>query len=131
MKKISSLIIAFVFVVSIMSGVSFAASRDDSLPTQKGVKTLDDLYTKCAEVKDEFSALMNSLSQELGAKLVMRPGLKSRERTIAKAAEIYDNDYSKILDVLAASLIFNSEEEIYQNSQEDFRFYKREMNCAN
>ncbi len=43
----------------------------------------------------------------------MRPGLKSRERTIAKAAEIFDGDYSKIFDVLAASLIFDSEEEIY------------------
>ena len=56
---------------------------------------------------------MESLSQELGAKLVMRPGLKSRERTIAKAAESYHNDYSKVLDILAASLIFDSEEELY------------------
>ena len=86
MKKFM-LIIA---LVSALVSVSFAASRDYSLPTQEGVKTLDELYTKCAEVQDEFSALMESLSQELGTKLVMRPGLKSRERTIAKAAEIFD-----------------------------------------
>ncbi len=114
MKRISALILALVLVVSVFVSVSCAASKTDRFPTQNGVKTIDDLYTKCAEVQDEFSALMQSLSQELGAKLVMRPGLKSRERTVVKAARSYHNDYSKVLDVLAASLIFNSEEEIYR-----------------
>ena len=52
MKKISTLILAFVLGGSVLVSVSFAASRDDSLSTQEGVKTLDDLYTKCAEVQD-------------------------------------------------------------------------------
>lgn len=103
MKRISALILALVLGVSVFVSVSCAASKTDSLPTQNGVKTIDDLYTKCAEVQDEFSALMQSLSQELGAKLVMRPGLKSRERTVVKAARSYHNDYSKVLDVLAAA----------------------------
>ena len=79
-------------------------------PYQKGVKTLDELYAKCGEAEAEFRSLMQSLSEELGAKLVLRPGLKSREQTIEKAAELYNGDYSRIRDVLAASLIFNSEE---------------------
>ena len=82
-------------------------------PYQKGVKTLDELYTKNSEAEAEFSSFMKSLSEELNAKLVMRPGLKSRKRTIEKAKELYNGDYSKIIDVLAATLIFNSEEEIY------------------
>ena len=96
-----------------MSAYHVRLPKRTAFRIQEGVTTLDELYTKCAEVQDEFSALMQSLSQELGAKLVMRPGLKSRERTIAKAAESYHNDYSKVLDILAASLIFDSEEELY------------------
>ena len=111
--RISALILALVLGVCVFVSISCAASKTDSLPIQEGVTTLDELYTKCAEVQDEFSSLMQSLSLELGTKLVMRPGLKSRERTIAKAAESYHNDYSKVLDILAASLIFDSEEELY------------------
>ncbi len=48
MKKISALILALVLGGSVLVSISFSASRDDSLPTQKGVKILDDLYTKCA-----------------------------------------------------------------------------------
>ena len=82
-------------------------------PYQKGVKTIDELYAKNSEAEAEFNSLMKSLSEELGAKLVMRPGLKSRKRTIEKANELFNGDYSQIIDVLAASMIFNSEEEIY------------------
>lgn len=83
------------------------------IPYQKDIKILDELYAKNSEVQAEFNSLMKSLSEELGAKLIMRSGLQSREKTIIKATELFNGDYSKVLDVLAACLIFNSEEEIY------------------
>ena len=83
------------------------------LPYQKDIKTIDELYFKNSEVQAEFNSLMKSLSEKFGAELVIRSDITSRESTIVKAAELFNGDYSKILDVLAASLIFNSEEEIY------------------
>ena len=80
----------------------------------KDVKTIDELYSKNIEAEAEFKALCESLSKELGAKLVMRPGLKSRERTIEKTANKYNGNFSMVTDILAASLIFTSEEKIYE-----------------
>lgn len=82
-------------------------------PYQKKVKTVDDLYAKCSEADAEFRDLVKSLSEELGAEYVIRSELKSRERAIEKANNVYSGDISMICDVLAASLIFNSEQEVY------------------
>ena len=83
-------------------------------PYTKGVKTIDELYAKNEAVESEFKSLIESLSRELGAKYVMRPGLKKRARTIEKTEKELNGNFSLICDVLAASLLFSSEEKLYE-----------------
>ncbi len=83
-------------------------------PYVKDVKTIDELYAKNIAVEAEFKALCESLSQEVGAKLVMRPGLKKRKRTIEKAQNELNGNFSMVRDLLSASLLFTSEEKIYE-----------------
>ena len=82
------------------------------VPYQKGIKGFDDLMAKNSEVQSEFHNLMSSLSHELGAKLIERPGLKSESRIHEKVKNSFGGDYSRVIDVLAASLIFKSESEL-------------------
>ena len=83
-------------------------------PYVKDIKTIDELYEKNIAVEAEFKSLLESLSRELGAKLVMRPGLKKRERTIEKAQNKLNGNYSMVCDILAATLLFPNEEKIYE-----------------
>ena len=62
--------------------------------------------------KDEFNNLMESLQQELGGELVLRPSIKSQKRVQEKKQIELNGDYNKITDMWAASLVFPNEEEL-------------------
>ncbi|MBQ6001646.1 MAG: hypothetical protein IJL18_02195 [Synergistaceae bacterium] len=81
-------------------------------PYQKDVTTLEGLYEMNREAQDEFNALMLALQQELGGELKVRPSLKGEARIREKAKNQFDGDYSLVIDVLAGTLIFESEAEI-------------------
>lgn len=81
-------------------------------PYQKDIKGFDDLMAKNSQAQSEFHELMSSLSHELNAKLIERPGLKSEARIHEKAKNSFNGDYSRVIDVLAASLIFKGESEL-------------------
>ena len=82
------------------------------VPYQKDIKGFEDLMAKNSEAQAEFHELMSSLSYELNAKLLERPGLKNEARIHEKVKNSFDGDYSKVIDVLAATLIFKSESEL-------------------
>ena len=79
---------------------------------QKDVRTIEELYAKNREAEAEFHALMAELRDEFGAELIEREGLKSEARVREKAKKEYDGDYSCITDILAATLVFDTEEKI-------------------
>ena len=81
-------------------------------PYQKDVTTLEGLYEMNREAQDEFNALMITLQKELGGELKVRPSLKGEARIREKAKNQLDGDYSRVIDVLAGTLIFESEAEI-------------------
>ena len=62
--------------------------------------------------KDEFNNLMESLQQELGGELVLRPSIKSQKRVQEKTQIELNGDYNKITDMWAASLVFPNEKEL-------------------
>lgn len=55
---------------------------------------------------------MKDLQKELGGELKVRPSLKGEARVREKAKNQFDGDYSRVIDVLAGTLIFESEAEI-------------------
>ena len=79
---------------------------------QKDVKTIEELYAKNREAESEFHSLMAELRDEFGAELIERDGLKSEVRVREKVKKEYDGDYSLITDILAATLVFDTEEKI-------------------
>ena len=81
-------------------------------PYQKNVTTLEELYEINRKAQDEFNALMKDLQKELGGELKVRPSLKGEARVREKAKNQFDGDYSRVIDVLAGTLIFESESEI-------------------
>ena len=79
---------------------------------QKDVRTIEELYARNREAEAEFHALMAELRDEFGAELRERDGLKSEARVRDKAKKEYGGDYSLITDILAATLVFDTEEKI-------------------
>lgn len=104
MRKLLS---AMLLLLVLLSSCVFAAPMPDT-----NVTTIEELYAKNREVEAEFHALMVSLSDEFGAELRERDGLKSEKRVREKLEKIYDGDISRVTDILAATLIFDSEEKI-------------------
>ena len=69
-------------------------------------------YAMNLAYEDEFKNLMKNLQKELGGKLVIRPSIKSKKRVQEKSQTELNGDYSKIMDMWAASLIFPNEKEL-------------------
>lgn len=89
-----------------------ADMKENAELRQKDVTTIEELYAKNREVEAEFHALMTGLSDELGAELRERDGLKSEKRVREKVKNDYNGDYSRVTDILAATLVFDTEKEI-------------------
>ena len=89
-----------------------ADMKENAKLRQKDVKTVEELYAKNREAEAEFHALMTSLSDEFGAELRERDGLKSEKRVREKLEKLYDGDLSRVTDILAATLVFDTEKGI-------------------
>lgn len=83
------------------------------------ITDVESLLQANRDVQSEFHNLMLDFQKEVGGRLVERKGdgLKSRERITEKLAPYVAKygskvDYSKVEDVLAASLIFDNEREL-------------------
>ena len=79
---------------------------------QKDVTTIEELYELNRNAQSEFNTLMKYLQKELGGTLRVRPGLKKEARVREKTRNQFDGDFSRVIDVLAGTLIFETEEEI-------------------
>ena len=92
----------------------------------KGVKDYETLIEKNLEVKDEFHKIMHKLNKKLGSQLLERKTLKNESRIKEKAMNDYCGDYSRVIDVNAASLIFEDEKEL----SEAHEFFSNEKNVV-
>lgn len=81
-------------------------------PYQKGVKNIKDLYALNEAAEEEYKALMQTLQEELGGELKMRPYIKKKERVREKTRIEYGGDYSYVTDMWAASLLYPDEESL-------------------
>ena len=70
------------------------------------------LLERNRRAEPEFLELMNNLQQELGGKLYTRERMKTPERIVIKANRAFGGDISKVGDVLAATLVYNTEDEL-------------------
>ena len=103
MKKLIIVVLLFSLAFSINASAQIV---------QNDVKTIDELYAKNIAAESEFHALMVSLRDEFDAELRERDGLKSEARVREKLEKIYNGDLSRVTDILAATLVFDTEEKI-------------------
>ena len=103
-----------VLLVGLLSGalVLDCAGADMPAPVAAPAATVEELYAKNREAEAEFRALMAGLRDEFKAELIERPGLKSEARVREKLEKKYDGDLSRVTDILAATLVFDTEEGI-------------------
>lgn len=73
---------------------------------------IDELLELNRQAEPEFIKLMSELQSDLGGELITRKQLKSPERIYLKALRAFGGDVSKVGDVLAATLLFDNEDEI-------------------
>ena len=59
-----------------------------------------------------FRSLMDNLHRELGGELILRKQMKSPERIIIKANRVFGGNISKVGDVWAGTLAFDTEDEL-------------------
>ena len=59
-----------------------------------------------------FRQLMDELQHELGGELITRKQMKSPERIIIKANRVFGGDISRVGDVWAGTLVFDTEDEL-------------------
>ncbi|MCR4819030.1 MAG: hypothetical protein K5841_08760 [Fretibacterium sp.] len=109
-KSIIALLIAALALACVCA--CGADMKDNAELRQKDVTTIEELYAKNKEAEAEFHALMTSLSDEFGAELLERKQPKSEKRVREKVEKNYDGDYSRVTDILAATLVFDTEEKI-------------------
>ena len=83
----------------------------------KGSASLEALYADAKKAEPEFKSLMEELQSQLGGELVFRPEIKTPESIDRKALKGYDGDYSRVVDVLAASLVFDTEEDLLRAAE--------------
>jgi hypothetical protein len=80
----------------------------------RAVTNIDTLYAEATKAEPEFNSLMGELQSQLGGELLMRPEMKTAESVNRKALnpDDYNGDYSRVVDVLGGSLIFETEEDL-------------------
>ena len=107
--------LSVMLLLGILSGYAFGEDKriiDGAPMPDTPVTTIEELYAKNREAEPEFHALMAKLRDEFGAELVEREGLKSEVRVREKLEKIYDGDLSRVTDILAATLVFDTEKKI-------------------
>lgn len=78
----------------------------DKLPKEKQ-QEFKEMYEKAAANKDAFDSTNKKIAQELGGKAAIVP-LKGSERAVEKITKSYNNDPSKIRDLLRTTIEINS-----------------------
>ncbi len=70
---------------------------------------LNAVYAKAAEVQDDFRKIVEGIGAKLGLKVMMRTGLKGRERAMQKTTTDYHGDAGQLLDVFGGTLILSAD----------------------
>ncbi len=79
---------------------------------QQGVKTIEDVYAAAEIALPAFKEWVEAFGAKTGAKVILRPGLKGKERAAEKIENDYEGDESKLLDVVAATLVFDTTSQV-------------------
>jgi len=75
---------------------------------QQGVETMDDLYEQAAEAQPLFTDFMEKWGAKTGGKVMIRPGLKSKKRSIEKVNADKHGTFAGLKDILAGTLVFDT-----------------------
>ena len=75
-------------------------------------RNIQALLERNRKAQPEFIALMHELQTKLGGELITRKGLKSPERILLKANRLFRGDVSRVGDVLAATLVYDNEDDL-------------------
>ena len=81
-------------------------------PTDEYSPELRALLEHNKRAEPAFRSLMDNLHRELGGKLILRKQMKSPERIIIKANRLFGGNISKVGDVWAGTLAFDTEDEL-------------------
>lgn len=88
-------------------------THNKKIPISEGVHDLDSLLTRNKEAQNEFANLIENIHADLGGELKFRKGMKKSERIIEKVKSDYNGDFSCVVDVLGASLVFENEQDMF------------------
>ncbi|MCD7797891.1 MAG: hypothetical protein LUG84_00570, partial [Akkermansiaceae bacterium] len=70
---------------------------------------LNAVYAKAAETQEDFRKIVEGIGAKLGLKVMMRTGLKGRERAMQKTITDYKGDAGQLLDVFGGTLILSAD----------------------
>ncbi len=70
---------------------------------------LNAVYAKAAEVQEDFRKIVEGVGAKLGLEVMMRTGLKGRERAMQKTTTDYHGDAGQLLDVFGGTLILSAD----------------------
>ncbi len=72
---------------------------------------LDAVYAKAAEAQEDFRKIVEGVGAKLGLKVMMRTGLKGRERAMQKTTTDNKGDAGQLLDVYGGTLILTKDDD--------------------
>ncbi len=81
-------------------------------PARDTDEEVQQLLERNRRAEPAFRRLMSELQQDLGGELITRKQMKSPERIIVKANRAFGGDISKVGDVWAGTLVFDTEDEM-------------------
>lgn len=98
--------------LSVLQEMNYPEAEIIEVPLQnKKVKTLEESYRSAEEARAEFNQTVDSVAAKYGVLRNIKPKLKDKDRAAQKIKE-YDGNAGRLVDQLAAELIFDSVEEI-------------------
>ena len=83
--------------------------------SMRHVNTFEENMAKAKDAREEFEASVNTIAEKYDALVNIKKGYKKEDRALQKIDEEYDGDAGKLLDNLAAEIIFEKSSDIQEN----------------
>lgn len=98
----------------------------------QGVTSMENLYAAAQKAEPEFNGLVVELQGEVGGELSMHPEIKGADSINRKVfgPDGYEGDFSRVVDVLGGTLIFDTEQELlaaFEKLDKDARIVRRKL----
>ena len=90
-------------------------------------KSIDSVYTQAAAALPIFKDWVEAYGQKTGGKVMLRPGLKGKDRALQKVESDYSGNASRLTDIIGGMILFDSVEQVasaYQMISKDPAVFK-------